>query len=134
MPTTILYNGTIYTMDPAQPRAQAIAIRDGRVVAVGSEGKVQAAVGRTAEGINLAWPCCYSGLNRCACPLDLGGARPPDSPALMGLPISRMRSARLASMQRSAPAGCRVAAGITRSGRWPTAADLDTIVPERPGS
>src|SRR5262245_56826541 len=53
MPTTLLYNGTIYTMDPTQPRAQAVAIRDGRVIAVGTEGKVQAAVGRQAEGINL---------------------------------------------------------------------------------
>jgi predicted amidohydrolase YtcJ len=62
MPTTILYNGTIYTMDSAQPRAQALAIRDGRVIAVGSEGKVQAAVGRTAEGINLQGRAAIPGL------------------------------------------------------------------------
>src|SRR5689334_25192230 len=53
MTTTMLYNGTIYTLDPSQPRVQALAIRDGRVLAVGSEGKVQAAVGGRAEGINL---------------------------------------------------------------------------------
>ena len=45
MPTIILYNGPIYTLDPAQPRVQAIAISGGRVIAAGSEGKVQAAVG-----------------------------------------------------------------------------------------
>src|SRR5438552_17864173 len=53
MPATILFNGTIYTMDPALPRAWALGIRDGRVIAVGSEGKVQAAVGGRAEAINL---------------------------------------------------------------------------------
>ncbi len=53
MSTVILYNGPIYTLDPAQPRVQALAVRDGRVLAVGSEGKVQAATGGRAEGINL---------------------------------------------------------------------------------
>ena len=53
MSTLMLYNGPIYTLDPAQPRVQAIAIRDGRVIAIGSEGKVQAAVGGRAEGVNL---------------------------------------------------------------------------------
>jgi len=45
MSTILLYNGPIYTLDPAMPRVQAIGIRDGRVIAAGSEGKVQAAVG-----------------------------------------------------------------------------------------
>src|SRR5919109_2310223 len=53
MPTTLLYNGPIYTMDPTLPRVQALGVRDGRVIAVGSEGKVQAAVGGRAEAINL---------------------------------------------------------------------------------
>src|ERR1041384_65841 len=53
MATILLYNGPIYTLDPAMPRVQAIGIRDGRVIAVGSEGKVQAAVGGRAEPINL---------------------------------------------------------------------------------
>ena len=53
MPSSILYNGTIYTLDPSLPRAQALGIRDGRVVAIGSEGKVQAAMGGRAELINL---------------------------------------------------------------------------------
>jgi Predicted metal-dependent hydrolase with the TIM-barrel fold len=49
----ILYNGPVYTLNPAQPRAQAVAVRDGRIIAVGSEGKVRAAVTGRAEGINL---------------------------------------------------------------------------------
>src|SRR5215208_300275 len=53
MSTSFLYNGPIYTLDPAMPRVQAIGIRDGRVFAAGTEGKVQAAVGGRAEPINL---------------------------------------------------------------------------------
>jgi predicted amidohydrolase YtcJ len=36
----LLLNGTIYTMDSALPRAQALAVRDGRFVAVGSDDEL----------------------------------------------------------------------------------------------
>src|SRR5437879_1407614 len=39
-PETILYNGNIWTTDEAQPRAQAVAIRGGRLLAVGSNADV----------------------------------------------------------------------------------------------
>ena len=34
---TVYRNGNIYTMDPARPRAQAIAVDAGRILAVGAE-------------------------------------------------------------------------------------------------
>ena len=37
---TILYNANIYTVNPAQPRATAMAISHGRIVAVGSDSDV----------------------------------------------------------------------------------------------
>ena len=37
---TILYNANIYTVNPAQPRATALAISHGRIVAVGSDSDV----------------------------------------------------------------------------------------------
>jgi len=39
-PAIILYNGNIWTVDDTQPRAQAVAIADGRLVAVGSNDDV----------------------------------------------------------------------------------------------
>ena len=45
-PELILYNATIYTVDPANPRAQAVAIAGGRFLAVGSNAEVN----------NLSWP------------------------------------------------------------------------------
>ena len=39
-PDLLLINGTIYTMDPALPRAQALAVVGGRFVAVGSNADV----------------------------------------------------------------------------------------------
>ncbi len=41
-PDIIYYNGTIITMDPAFPRAEAIAIKAGSIQAVGSNGEILA--------------------------------------------------------------------------------------------
>lgn len=54
--STILYlNGTIYTMDAAQPRAQAIAIDrlSGRILAVGENDEVRRIGGRETELVDL---------------------------------------------------------------------------------
>ena len=32
---TVIYPGTVITMDPSMPTAQAVAVRDGRIVALG---------------------------------------------------------------------------------------------------
>ena len=54
--STILYlNGTIYTMDAAQPRAQAMAIDSlsGRILAIGSDDEVRRVGDRNTELIDL---------------------------------------------------------------------------------
>lgn len=45
MGKTFIVEGDIVTMDPARPRARAMAVRDGRIVAVGSADEAHAAVG-----------------------------------------------------------------------------------------
>ncbi|MBX7104616.1 MAG: amidohydrolase family protein [Gemmataceae bacterium] len=47
--TTIYVAREFLTMDPAKPKAQAVAVRDGRFVALGTLADVQAAVGRGAR-------------------------------------------------------------------------------------
>lgn len=49
-PELILHNGSIFTVDSANPTAQAIAIADGRIMAVGSDAEVlRLASGRTKK-------------------------------------------------------------------------------------
>lgn len=65
MPATtfLFYNGPIYTLDPRQPRVQALAVRDGRILALGTEGRVRAATaGAPTEGINLRGRALIPGL------------------------------------------------------------------------
>ncbi|HTW78352.1 MAG TPA: amidohydrolase [Terracidiphilus sp.] len=62
-PELILYNGNMWTVDEAQPQAQALAINDGRFVAVGSNGDVlRLATARTRK-IDLAWKTVLPGFN-----------------------------------------------------------------------
>ncbi len=47
--TTIFVNADIVTVDDSKPAAQAMAVRDGRVLAVGSRQDVELAAGEGAE-------------------------------------------------------------------------------------
>ena len=49
----VLRNGNIVTVDDANPEAQALAVRDGRIVAVGSDSEIDAYVGSETEVIDL---------------------------------------------------------------------------------
>jgi hypothetical protein len=49
----LLYNGKIFTGDPEHPYAEAVAIRDDRIVAVGTRAEASQSVGRDAEAIDL---------------------------------------------------------------------------------
>ena len=49
----VLVGGNIYTVDRARPHAQAIAVDDGRIVAVGSNQTISACVGSDTQVIDL---------------------------------------------------------------------------------
>jgi predicted amidohydrolase YtcJ len=59
----ILYNGRIFTGDAAQPWAQAIAIRDSRVVTVGADAAVRPMAGSQTRMIDLAGRMVMPGIN-----------------------------------------------------------------------
>ncbi len=49
----ILFNGTVYTMNPARPRAAAIAIRDGQILTAGDDQEIMVFKGVKSECIDL---------------------------------------------------------------------------------
>jgi predicted amidohydrolase YtcJ len=51
-PDLILINADIRTMDPLKPRVEALASRNGRVVALGSTAEIRALAGKTARVID----------------------------------------------------------------------------------
>ena len=135
MTTVILYNGLIYTLVPNQPVARAIAIRDGRVLAVGSEGKVQAAAGSRAEAINLRGQAVVPGLTDAHVHITAQGF------AMRQVMLDGITSYSLALEQIAAHVGQHPGSAWLRGGRWnhmdwggawPTRDDLDKVCPDRP--
>jgi len=58
----ILYNGKVFTGDSDHPYAEAVAIRDDKIVAVGSRAEVAKSVGEGAESVDLQGHCLLPGL------------------------------------------------------------------------
>ena len=52
-PDLIIVNADIITMDPSRPRAQAVAVADGRISAVGSDNEITALVGEDTQVVDL---------------------------------------------------------------------------------
>ena len=52
-PDLILFNGQIRTMDDQRPRAQALAVNAGRIMAVGENEEISALAGSKTERVNL---------------------------------------------------------------------------------
>ena len=52
-PDLILYNGNFWTVNPRQPRAQAVAISGGRFLAIGTNDEVRALAAGNAKKIDL---------------------------------------------------------------------------------
>jgi predicted amidohydrolase YtcJ len=63
MADMVLFNGKIFTVDAAQPWAQAVAVRDGKFVAVGSDADVKKLAGKDTEVIDLRGRLALPGFN-----------------------------------------------------------------------
>jgi len=60
---TVFLNGKIFTANPSQPWAEAVAVRGERVVAVGSTAAITAEAGASTRRIDLAGRVVVPGLN-----------------------------------------------------------------------
>lgn len=49
----VYINGIVYTVDEANPKAEAVAVKDGLILAVGTTEEIQAFVGKNTEVIDL---------------------------------------------------------------------------------
>lgn len=50
---TVLFNANVVTMNPVQPRAEAIAVKDGRIIGVGRNGEIESCCGPKTEKIDF---------------------------------------------------------------------------------
>lgn len=135
-PAMILTNGRVYTMNPAQPTATALAVGDGRVLAVGSNDEVKSLAGGQVEAVDLQGRCVTPGL------VDAHVHFQHFALSLQNVDLDGTRTREEALARVASFAALHPGAGWLRGRGWsqdawpdrafPTAADLDAIVPDRP--
>src|ERR1700686_3885558 len=135
-PELILYNGNFWTVNPHQPRAQAVAISGGRFLAIGSNDEVLALAAGNAKKLDLGGKTVVPGF------IDA-----PSHPAQAGLSHLRMVDCDLRSIAEILKA-LRERASKTPPGEWVlgfkyddtktsegrplTREELDAAVPDHP--
>ncbi|MFL5760966.1 MAG: amidohydrolase [Thermomicrobiales bacterium] len=134
----LLFNGGVLTMDQAKPEATAIAIRGGKIAAVGTDAEAREAAGAKAEAIDLKGRTATPGLNDAhAHPMstgfalaDLNLASPPNRS------ISDLVALVAAETKRKPPGTWIVGRGYDQARldeqRHPTRQDIDAIAPDHP--
>lgn len=130
----LLVTGVVYTLDPANPRAQALLARDGRVVKLGDADACRREARRGA--VHLDGVCAVPGL------ADAHGhvllhARGLEEVRCAGAPDAPSCAARAAERARTLPAGEWVRGRGWDETRWPGAAlpreaTLSAAVPDHP--
>lgn len=132
----VLVQGNIYTVNPQQPRAEAVAIRGEYIVAVGSNTEIQKWIGPNTRVVDLGGRFALPGFNDAHIHLANGGA------AKLAVDLSGAES--LEAFQeriRARLSDYRPGEWITGRGwdhtlwdppRFPTRADLDAVSREHP--
>ena len=130
----LLTNARVYTVDPAQPWAEAVAVRDGRIVTAGRAADLDGLAGPTTRRIDCGGRLLLPGLVD-AHVHTLATAVRRRQVSLFGLSDLGEVRARLAAAAAATAPGEWVLGWGWDSNRWdeqPTAALLDAIVPDHP--
>ena len=134
----ILANARVLTLDPLNPRADAVAIAGEQIAAVGSSAQVSSLRGPETEIIDCKGLPLIPGLNDAhthvlatAASLSALDCRSPDIDSVRKLLAAiRARAALLAAGQWIR--GFGLEPGELREGRYPTLEELDSAAPEHP--
>jgi predicted amidohydrolase YtcJ len=136
-PERVFYNADILTMAAAQPRAQAIAIADGRILSIGDNADVRAQSGPATEQTDLGGRTVLPGFIDSHAHVSQVGAE------LLKVDLSRCRSiadvlATVAERARITPPGEWIEGSAMwhetafAEKRFPTRRELDAVAPDHP--
>jgi predicted amidohydrolase YtcJ len=132
----IAIHGKIWTEDPQQPEAEAIAVRDHRIVAVGASDEIRKLAGKGTKMLDLAGRRVVPGFNDAHVHFFWGGQ------SLAGVHLSDAASKeefrrRIAEFARTRPAGEWIVNGNWDEEKWsppelPTHQLIDDATPNNP--
>lgn len=133
-PATVVFRGgRVYTVDPGQPWAEAVAVRDGEIVAVGNDAAIDALVDPATTVVELDGRMVLPGFVEAHTHPSLGAFA--TSGVDLQVPTLEDALAAIAEYARANPDG------PVRGFGWrmdmfgpegPNKADLDRVVPDRP--
>jgi hypothetical protein len=138
MARTILMNGKFATLDPARPRASAVAIRDGVFEAVGSDDEVMRLADADTRVINLEKRTVIPGLNDSHTHVIRGGLHYNMELRWEGVPsvADALRMLQEQADRTPAPQWVRVVGGWTEfqfaERRMPTLDEINAVAPDTP--
>lgn len=135
-------NGTILTVDGKDTVAQAVAVREGKVVAVGTSAQIDAYVGAATQVVDLAGKTMIPGIYDAHSHFTFTGTNAKFEANLNSPPISTVQTmddlvALLQQQQAKLPAGAWVTGfgyddTLIAEKRHPTRADLDRVSATQP--
>jgi predicted amidohydrolase YtcJ len=134
----LLLNGRVYTMDVDQPRAQAVAIKGNRILAVGTDADVRPLLRPGGQAVNLAGRTVIPGLTDAHVHFGWYSLAVHQGRIdLDNVPSKAEALSRVAERADSLPAGSWIRGGGWNKNVWPglsfpTAADLDAVAPQHP--
>ena len=132
----VLSGGNVVTLDPARPQATAVAVRDGRIVAVGGQAEMKPFLGPATRRIDLSGRTVLPGLTDAHVHvMGLGQAR--QSLDLVGAESLDEALRRVAEKAKSlGPGEWVLGRGWDQNDwpekRFPAAADLDRVTGDHP--
>lgn len=134
----ILMNGDLHTVDPANPLATAVAIRDGKFVAVGSDAEVMTHAGPETRVVDLKGHTVIPGLNDSHLHLIRGGLNYNLELRWEGVPsvAEALRMLKVQAERTPHPQWVRVVGGWSEfqfaERRMPTLDELNQAAPDTP--
>ncbi|MBS0975767.1 amidohydrolase, partial [Serratia rubidaea] len=136
--TLIITNGKFHTVDRANPTAQAVAIKDGKFLAVGSESEVMRHADDTTQIIDLQGHTAIPGLNDSHLHLIRGGLNYNLELRWEGVPslADALRMLREQALRTPSPQWVRVVGGWSEfqfaERRMPTLDEINQAAPDTP--
>lgn len=134
----ILFNGRFHTVDRENPEATAVAIKDGRFLAVGSDAQAMATRGSATQVIDLKGRCAIPGLNDSHLHLIRGGLNYNLELRWEGVPslADALRMLKDQAARTPTPQWVRVVGGWNEfqfaEKRMPTLDELNQAAPDTP--
>jgi hypothetical protein len=135
---TLLFNGRIFTLDPLAPEASAVALRDGRFLAVGDDRSINAHAGPSTRTIDLHGRTVIPGLNDSHIHVIRGGLNYNMELRWDGVPSLAIALQMLKDQARRTPAPqwVRVVGGWSEfqfsEKRQPTLDEINAVSPDTP--